>query len=87
MYYENGEPTAAIYNRDAEILMEIFGVDFKDGLYRDDIFRTLTVKALNEDKRRGKKYMIFFGEEECQRTLLDIGFHCVGEYVLFEKKV
>ena len=87
LYCENTEPAAAIYCRDCGILMEIFGVDFKNGRYHREAFRALLAKILNECKQRGKKNMCFFGDDENQRDILDMGFHCVGEYVLFVKKI
>lgn len=85
LLYDEKQPAAAIYYRDAEILMEIFGVDFCEGIYREDAFRILVSKALNECKRSGKKSMVFFNGEESQQAALDLGFHCIGEYVLFVK--
>ena len=87
LYCEDQEPSAAIYCRDCEILMEIYGVDFEDGHYHREVFRELVTKALNDCKRHGKKNMGFFGDYENQTDILDIGFHCVGEYVLFVKKI
>lgn len=87
VYYENGEPTAAIYNRDAEILMHIYGVDYQNNIYNSSAFRILMAKALNECKRNGKKYMVFFGEQQDQQEALAMGYTCVGEYVLFAKTV
>lgn len=87
LYCENAEPAAAIYCRDRDILMEIFGVDFKNGRYRKEAFRVLLAKVLNECKRQGKKSMCFFGDYESQRDILDMGFSCVGEYVLFVKNI
>lgn len=87
LYFENGEPTAAIYNRDAEILMHIYGVDYKNNVYQPTAFRTLMTKVLNECKRKGKKYMVFFGEQQDQQEALNLGYTCIGEYVMFAKMV
>lgn len=86
LYFEDREPVAAIYCRDCDILMEIYGVDFKDGCYQKNAFQALVTKVLNECKRSGKKNMGFFGDKENQSDILDLGFHCVGDYVLFAKK-
>ena len=85
--YQEGLPMAAIYHTDEKIQCEIFGVDFKAGRYNERIFRSLLTKVLNECKRRGKKYMIFFNDDQTQQTALDIGFTCVGKYMLFAKNV
>ena len=87
VYYEDGVPTAAIYNRDAEILMHIYGVDYKDDLYRPEPFRALMASALNDCKRSGKKYMVYFGDHRDQEEVLKLGYSCVGEYVMFAKRV
>lgn len=87
LYKEDGVPTAAIYCRDCEMLMEIYGVDFRNGCYRKAPFKTLVTKVLNACKRSGKQNMCFFGEAHNQADILDLGFHCVGEYVLFTKKI
>lgn len=83
MCHENGEPTAAIYNRDAEILMHIYGVDYQNNIYQPEAFRILMAKTLNECKRNNKTSMVFFGDEENQQDALAMGYHCVGEYVMF----
>lgn len=86
MYYDRGKPEAAVYFRDEEILCEIFGVDFAGNSYDEEIFCRLVRKALNECFLQGKKYMVFFNDEETQRSALRLGFNCVGEYVLYVKK-
>lgn len=83
MLEENGTARAAIYNRDAEILMHIYGVDYRDGVYDPQVYARLLAKALNECKRNGKRYMVLFSDEETQDIVLDLGFRCVGEYILF----
>lgn len=87
LYYEDGAPSAAIYNRDAETLMHIYGLDYRDQVFNPSAFRVLMAKALNECKRNGKKYMVFFGEQQDQQDALDMGYACVGEYVLFTKNM
>lgn len=86
MYYDRGKPEAAVCFRDEEILCEIFGVDFAGNSYDEAIFCRLVSKALNECFLQGKKYMVFFNDEETQRGALRLGFNCVGEYVLYVKK-
>lgn len=86
IYYDKGEPQAAVYYTDEESLCEIFGVDFAGNIYDEDVFCQIVSRALNECKRRGKKYMVFFNDEETQHGALRLGFTCVGEYVLFVKR-
>lgn len=87
MYYDEGKPMAAIYYTDAKVLVEIFGLDFDNNRYDENIFCGLLAKALNECKRQGKRYVVFFNDDESQPGALRLGFHCVGEYVLYTKKV
>lgn len=87
MYYDEGKPAAAIYYMDARVLVEIFGLDFDNNRYDENIFCGLLAKALNECKRQGKQYVVFFNDDESQPGALRMGFRCVGEYVLFTKKV
>lgn len=86
LYYRDQRPAGAIYYTDEDVLVEIFGVDFADNRFDEDVFRRLLTKALNDCKESGKKYMVFFNDKESQSITLDMGFHCVGEYVLFVKK-
>ncbi len=83
---KDGEPIGNVYYMNAkDNWFEIFGIDMKDGIFNPDLFRELVIKALNEAKRRGGKYMTFFCDEECQEIANKIGFECVGEYVCYKK--
>lgn len=87
LYRREGVPAAAIYYKDAQILTEIFGLDFAGNQFDREAFQLLTVKALNECKRGGCRHMVFFNDAESQQAALDCGFTCVGVYVAFQKKV
>jgi len=85
---KNNEPIGCVYYMDADDgWFEIFGIDLKDGIFNPALFRELLVKALNEAKMRGGKYMTFFCDEEGQEIASKIGFECVGEYVCFRKSL
>lgn len=78
---ENGEPSGAIYYTTADDgWFEVFGIDFKDGVYDPELLRKLINAALADAKARGGKYMTFFCEEDGQEVLEESGFVCVGEY-------
>lgn len=83
MLEENGHARAAIYNRDSDILMHIYGVDYADGVYDEKAFSALLIRALNECKKNGKEFMVFFNEDETQAAVRKLGFRCVGEYRMF----
>ena len=84
-----GEAAGAIYSRlyeDVE-LSEIFGVDFPEGVYDGEVYRALLTAALNGEKSRGAKHMVFFNDAQAQADALACGFRCVGEYVCFKTEV
>lgn len=69
-FYENG-------------MMEIFGVDYGDGYFDEDTFRTLLVKALNEGKRDGVKSLTFFNSEQEHPVVSELDFTHISKYVLY----
>ena len=83
VYYKNDKPVGAIYFTDLKLMLEIFGIDYLDGIYNDEVFRVLMIKALNEGKKLGAKYLTFFNDEGSQEVLLDLGFKYVGQYVCY----
>ena len=85
----NEKPAGAVYFRiwEDKLLSEIFGIDFPGGVYDGEVFRTLLTAALNCDKRRGTRHMVFFNEDESQSDTLACGFRCVGRYVCFKKEL
>ncbi|MDE7284118.1 MAG: hypothetical protein K2N85_11150 [Lachnospiraceae bacterium] len=89
VFLREGKAAGAIYSRifEDKTMSEIFGVDFPDGIYDGKVYRELLTAALNDEKRRGTKHMVFFCDEESQSDALACGFHCVGEYVCFQKKL
>lgn len=57
-----------------------------DGVFNDEIFKALLIKALNQGKRAGAKHLTFISTEG-QSTMLDLGFRCVGEYSCYKKQL
>ena len=66
---------------------EIFGVDFPGGVYDGKTYRALVTAALNDEKRRGVRHLVFFADEETQADTLRCGFRCVGEYVCYKLRL
>jgi hypothetical protein len=84
--FSGGEPTGAIYYTNADDdWFEVFGIDFRDGVYNPELFRKLINAALTDAKARGGKYMTFFCEDEGQEILEESGFVCVGKYLCYKK--
>lgn len=87
MLYENREAVGAIYYCIYEnSMMEIFGVDFSDGTFNEDIYEILLTNALNDGKARKIKSLTYF--TDCNEHLLTqkAGFECICKYVLYTKK-
>jgi len=87
VYYNNDEPQGAIYFTDFKIMIEIFGIDYVDGIYNEETFKMLMIKALNEGKSIGAKHLTFFNDEGSQEVLLELGFKYVGQYVCYLVKL
>ena len=86
VYYENHLPVGSIFFCGTDYL-EIYGVEFLEETYRNDVFKALVTTALNAGKRAGAKYLTFFAEEEMLEALQTLGFVSVGPYVCYMKKV
>lgn len=87
LYYRNGIPAAAIYCKDAEILVTIYGIDFAGNLFEEAAYRALVTRTLNDCKEKGSQHIVFFNDEETQQAALACGFQCVGEYVCYRKEI
>ena len=85
--YKEQLPVGAIYFRGDGPMLEIYGIDFAEGVFDESICRALLVRALNEGKRSGAKYMTcFFEQQDDSRSVAaGLGFECVGKYLCFEK--
>lgn len=81
-YYEDTMPIGVLFfTGDAEYL-EIYGIEYKDKAYREDVFTALMTTALNEGKRSGIKYMTYFCDVELE-AVQKLGFRCVSPYVCY----
>lgn len=81
-----GKPAGAVYFRGSKEYYEIYGMEFAEGKYREEVCRSLLTAALNHCKRAGAKYLTYFCDscgEALQRAVLEAGFHCVGGYVCY----
>lgn len=87
LYRDNDSTRGAIYYMDEKVMLEVFGVDFPDDVYDSTIFKALLTKALNDGKRSGAKHFCFFTDQNSHPDSLELGFHPVGEYVCYWKKI
>lgn len=64
---------------------EIYHLGYRDRSFDPEVYKALVAKILQDFKKVGYPYLIFFNEEESQATALELGFSCVSEYVLYIK--
>lgn len=85
--YDDGACSAAIYFNLYD-QAEIFGVDYKNGVFSQTAFVALVAQALELSGARGKKYLWYFAENDSERKeLAKLGFEKLCEYVLFTKQI
>lgn len=67
---------------------EIFSLGYRDNIFDKSAYKALVTVILRDLQAAGHKHMIFFNDdEESQSAALELGFTCVGEYVLYIKSV
>lgn len=87
VYYNDGNPVGTIFLQGSYKYYEIYGTEFVDGRYQEDIYRALLAAALNHCKRMDAKYLTYFCEEDIHETVLNMGFQCVGKYMCYIKRI
>lgn len=86
VYNQGDAPMAAVFLHGDDNYYEIVGLEFVDGVFDEDMFRELLKASLGACKRLGAKYMTFFCGEDEKSVLNELGFQCVGQYVLYIKE-
>lgn len=86
VYRREGMPIGGIYFTDDNGSCEVFGCEFFDGVFRKEVFRELVNAALCACKRHGAKYLTYFCGDEEKPVLGEMGFRCIGQYVLYTKE-
>lgn len=86
--YENGRMEGALYCLDEGSMLEIMGIDFQAGIFGEDCCRALIAACLNEAKQTGGEHLVYFAEEEREPGILqEFGFHAIGTYMCYIKKI
>lgn len=83
LLYRDGMAVGYICARDGEI----YSVGYRDHLFDQCTYKALVTAILRDLKAAGYRHMTFFNDEESQSAALEIGFSCVGEYVLYTKNI
>ena len=81
------QPVATIFLTGNAGYYEIYGVEFANNNFQENIFREMLTASLNECKRRDAKYMTYFAKEEESHVLSELGFKGIGQYVLYIKSL
>ena len=88
IYKEKDKVLGAIYSMDANILLEVFGIDYINNIVSDEIYENLLIAFINEAKKDGVKHIVYFNEyEEELKFLKSIGFKSLGEYRYYLKNI
>ena len=87
LYSREGRPAGAVYFTGSGQTAEIFGVDFADGAFREDICLSLLQKVKQECQKAQMRHFVFFSGDREHLCAGKAGFSCVGEYVLYCGKV
>lgn len=82
LYYEKNILKGCIYFVYTPILMEVFGIDYKDD-FDETAMKNLLIKCLNESKSDNQKYTTFFVEEKERKVVESIGFNFIAKYELY----
>jgi len=85
VYNQAEHPIAGIFLLGNKGYFEIFGVEFDEGVLQEHVFSELLVASLNACKASGAEYLTYFCKDEEKPILKELGFKCVGEYVLYVK--
>ena len=86
VYNQADKPIATVFLTGDDGYYEIYGSEFADGVFHEGVFRELLTASLGECKRLDAKYMTYFCGEDEKPVLSELGFKCVGQYVLYIKE-
>jgi len=84
--YEHEQPVSAVILQKGTEQEEIFGVSSTECM-TEEHYEAMMNTALKESKERGVKYLTYFSQEQENGCLERLGFHCIGKYVLYIKKM
>lgn len=87
VYNSEDKPSATIFLTGRAGYYEIFGTEFVKGIYQEAVLRELLTASLGACKRLGVKYLTYFCGENEKAVLRELGFQCVGQYVLYIRKL
>ena len=78
-------PVAAAFSTGSAGYFEIYGVKFTSETRQSHIISELLIALLNEYAQMDAKYLTYLCDEAEKDVLSELGFRCVGQYVLYTK--
>lgn len=85
VYNQGDTPIAAVFSTGSAGYFEIYGIEFAGETRQSRITSELLIALLNEYARTGAKYLTYLCDEAEKDVLRELGFRCVGQYVLYTK--
>ena len=85
VYNQGSAPVAAVFSTGSAGYFEIYGVEFTSETRQIHIISELLIALLNEYAQMGAKYLTYLCDEAEKDVLRELGFRCVGQYVLYTK--
>ena len=86
LYLEQDEALGCVYFTYVDGMMEIFGIDHKDGVFRADVMKKLLIRALNRAREDGQKDVTTFAEGRESDVLKELPFDRITTYVAYTNK-
>ncbi len=87
IFYNKSEIEAAIYFTYYNEMAEIFGLDFKDNKYHEDIARNLLCFSFNKMTEDHQKHLTYFATDKESVLLINLDMNFISGYLLYLIKV
>lgn len=81
----DGQDAAAVYCMYMDGMLEIFGMDYAEGVFDQEAFRAMLLRALNQGKADGMETFTFFHSPQEAPTVQELGVRLLDRYLMYEK--
>ena len=87
IYEKENVVLGAIYYMIFDDMVEIFGIDYLNSQFDNEVFKELVIKVIYEVEIEKKQYINYFVEKEEYAEAMNLGFKGLGKYLCFLKKI
>lgn len=87
IYRQNEECLGMVFLTENNRCFEIFGMEFVNDAIKEKIYIPLMLAALHECKQKEGKALTYFCAEDEKKYLSQLGFKCIGQYLLYIKMI